>query len=277
MKTVQGVAELKAAVAQCKKPVGFVPTMGALHRGHMSLVEKCREECGAVVVSIFVNPTQFNDKNDLENYPRTLENDLRMLENAGADIIFAPGITDIYPEPDTRVFDFGQLDKVMEGARRPGHFNGVGQVVSRLFDIVAPDRAYFGEKDFQQLAVIRELVRLGGYGVEIVACPTVREEDGLAMSSRNMLLSPEKRAAAPVIYRTLTKAAEMAAEGRDPGEIKSWATETINRGGDLQVEYFEIADPDTLQPLDGPATAGRAIGFIAVKAGNVRLIDNIKF
>ena len=190
MKLITKVADLQNSIKELrtKGSVGFVPTMGALHDGHLSLVKKSCAECAVTVVSIFVNPTQFNDKNDLKNYPRTLEQDMKLLESTTVDIVFAPTVDEVYPEPDTRIFDFGQVDKVMEGASRPGHFNGVGQVVSRLFAMVEPDKAFFGEKDFQQIAVVKEMVRQLGFGVEIIACPIIRESDGLAMSSRNVRL-----------------------------------------------------------------------------------------
>ena len=209
MKVFTESSKLSEALKQRKGTCGFVPTMGALHEGHLSLVDRCRKECDTVVVSVFVNPTQFNDPNDLKNYPRTAEADIALLEKAGADFAFMPSVEEIYPEKDTRIFDFGQLDKVMEGPSRPGHFNGVAQVVSRLFDIVGCDTAYFGEKDFQQIAIIREMVRQLNYPIRIVACPIVRESDGLAMSSRNLLLTPEHRKAAPLIYQSLREAAEL--------------------------------------------------------------------
>ena len=193
MKAVHKVPDLRQALSGLNGTVGFVPTMGALHAGHLSLVERCRRECDVVVVSVFVNPTQFNDRNDLKNYPRTPEKDLALLEGAGVDVAFLPGVEDVYPQEDTRRFDFGPVERVMEGPLRPGHFNGVGQVVSRLFDLVKPHRAYFGEKDFQQVAVIRELVRQLRMPVEIVACPIRRDADGLALSSRNALLNPAQR------------------------------------------------------------------------------------
>ncbi len=247
------------------KKINFVPTMGALHEGHLSLVRAAKRSGGVVVVSIFVNPTQFNDPADLKNYPRTPEKDLRMLEAEGVDVVFMPTVGDIYPETDTRVFDFGELDKVMEGATRPGHFNGVAQVVSRLFDLVRPARAFFGQKDFQQVAVIREMVRQAlemgeaWAGVEIVEGPTVREEDGLAMSSRNALLTPEHRAAAPDIYRALRLGALKAPE-LSPRELRRYVVAETQRSGLLKVIYFEMAGSQAC---------------IAVQAGNVRLIDNI--
>lgn len=254
--------------------VGFVPTMGALHQGHISLVERARKECKTVVVSIFVNPTQFNDPRDLRSYPRMPEADLEMLRAAGADIVFMPTAEEIYPEPDTRQFDFGDVGAVMEGASRPGHFNGVAQVVSRLFDIVSPARAYFGEKDFQQIAVIKAMVRQLGYKVGIVECPIVREADGLAMSSRNMLLTPEHRAAAPLIYETLRRAADMRGT-QTPAQVKEYVINTINNSPYLKVLYFCIVNADTLLDVD-TWDDGDIQGCVAVQAGDVRLIDNIR-
>lgn len=276
METIQRVGDIQKALASRKGTVGLVPTMGALHEGHISLVKRSKEECDVTVVSVFVNPTQFNDKNDLKNYPRTLPEDLKMLEACGVDIVFAPGVEDIYPKEDTRVFDFGILDKVMEGTHRPGHFNGVGQVVSRLFDIIRPDRAYFGEKDFQQLAIIRNLNEQLKFGIEIVGCPIVREEDGLAMSSRNVLLNKEQRAAAPLIYKTLSEAVKYKNE-KNVNELSDWVIRTINQSPELEVEYFTIVDAITLQPVNSWEEPGEKQGCIAVKVGNVRLIDNMKF
>lgn len=277
METIKRVADLQKAVSLEKdKKVGFVPTMGALHEGHLSLVEKCRTECGLVVVSIFVNPTQFNDKNDLKNYPRTLDKDLELLEKAGVDIVFTPGEEDIYPEEDKRIFNFGKLETVMEGVHRPGHFNGVAQVVSRLFDIVKPDRTYFGEKDFQQLAIVRNMAGQLGYGIEIIGCPTKREPDGLAMSSRNALLNKEQRAAAPHIYKTMSEAVKLVGE-KSVSEVCLWVTERINENPELEVEYFTIVDAATLQPVASWNESGEKYGCIAVRTGNVRLIDNLKY
>lgn len=256
--------------------VGFVPTMGALHAGHLSLVGECRKACDTVVVSIFVNPTQFNDPKDLENYPRTEEADLKLLEAAGVDFVFAPSVEEVYPEPDMRVFDFGGLDRVMEGERRPGHFNGVGQVVSRLFDIVKPDKAFFGEKDFQQLAIIRHMARQLGSGIEIAGCPIVRDTDGLARSSRNMLLTPEHRQAAPHIYAVLSDAAISLRGAVSVADAKRIIAERIDSNPLLETEYVEIADSTTLQPA---TVWGDAVGdlriFAAVRAGAIRLIDNV--
>ncbi len=255
--------------------VGFVPTMGALHEGHLSLVRHCRAQCGATVASIFVNPTQFNDPADLRNYPRTVEADLEALRRAGADAVFVPSEEEIYPEPDTRTFDFGRIDKVMEGATRPGHFNGVAQVVSRLFDIVKPARAFFGEKDFQQIAVIEELVRQMGCGVRIVRCPIVREADGLALSSRNALLTPGVRSAAPAIYAALCEGAAHKAR-LTPAQTEAKITERINRNPLLNVIYMNIVDPHTLERIASWDEAEHPRGCVAVQAGAVRLIDNIE-
>ena len=276
MKVVNNVAALQAALANCpKEGVGFVPTMGALHNGHRSLVERARRENDTVVVSVFVNPTQFNDKNDLKNYPRTPEADCAILEAAGADIVFMPTVEDIYPEPDTRVFDFGLVDKVMEGATRPGHFNGVAQVVSRLFDMVKPARAYFGEKDFQQIAVIKAMVAQLNIDIEIVECAIVRGEDGLALSSRNELLTPEHRKAAPHIYATISQcAAKMTT--MTPAELTQWVVETIDSNPLLKTIYFEAVDALTMQKVENWSDSKRIQGCCAVQAGNIRLIDNIK-
>ncbi len=276
MKVVHHVAELKSALADCpKEGVGFVPTMGALHAGHRSLVERARRENDTVVVSVFVNPTQFNDKNDLRNYPRTPEADCAILEAAGADIVFMPSVEDIYPEPDTRQFDFGMVDKVMEGATRPGHFNGVAQVVSRLFDLVGPARAYFGEKDFQQIAVIKAMVKQLSIDVDIVECAIVRGDDGLALSSRNELLTPEHRKAAPHIYATISQCAAKMAE-MTPVELTAWVVETIDSNPLLKTIYFEAVDALTMQRVDSWSDAERIQGCCAVQAGDIRLIDNIK-
>ncbi len=256
--------------------LGFVPTMGALHEGHLSLVAQARKECATVAVSIFVNPTQFNDKNDLKNYPRTVEADLALLEKAGADIVFVPSVEEIYPEPDTRVFDFGTIDKVMEGATRPGHFNGVAQVVSRLFDLVKPARAYFGEKDFQQIAVIRAMVAQLALPVEIVPCPIVRGADGLALSSRNTLLDAPHRAAAPEIYAALKAGVEKAAE-MTPQKVEQYVTERVESNPLLKVIYFKIVNAVTLQEVTQWSENCEKQGCIAVQAGAIRLIDNIRF
>ena len=276
MKTFYTVNELKQELSKvARADVGFVPTMGALHAGHRSLVEKARRECKVVVVSVFVNPTQFNDKNDLRNYPRTPEEDAAMLEAAGADYVLMPSVEEIYPEPDTRQFDFGLIDKVMEGATRPGHFNGVAQVVSRLFDIVNPAKAYFGEKDFQQIAVIRAMVAQLGYNIEIIDCPIIRDIDGLARSSRNLLLTPAHRAAAPHIYEVLSAAVAKVGE-LSPAELTAWVVAEVEKNELLKVIYFSAVDALSLQTINEWSDSERVQGCIAVQAGEIRLIDNIK-
>ncbi len=276
MRVIKDTESLRRALQERCRPVGLVPTMGALHNGHISLVKRCRTECATVVASVFVNPTQFNDPEDLKNYPRTPEADAAMLEAAGTDILFMPDTAEMYPEEDTRVFDFSPLDSVMEGSHRPGHFNGVAQIVSKLFESVRPDKAYFGEKDFQQLAIIRELNRRCGYGIQVIGCPTLRDSDGLALSSRNLLLTPEQRTAAPRIYRTLSEAATLSRQ-MTVEETVRWVTEKINASGQLKTEYFLITDEQTLRPIGTWDESKSPRGFVAVKAGKVRLIDNIKF
>ena len=276
MQTVTTAAGLRHELDSRNGTVGFVPTMGALHAGHISLVERCRRECDTVVVSVFVNPTQFNDPDDLLKYPRTPEADCALLEKAGTDFVFMPSVEEIYPQEDTRRFGFGPLEQVMEGEHRPGHFNGVAQVVSRLFDIVKPDKAYFGEKDFQQLAIIREMVKQLAWPVEIVGCPIERDTDGLALSSRNMRLNAAQRAAAPQIYKILKEAAGKKGTVRVE-ELIEWATARIDADPELKTEYFILADAATLQPVESWDEPGAKRAFTAVWAGDVRLIDNIEF
>lgn len=279
MTTVYTIEDLQKAVSMSKnegKTIGFVPTMGALHEGHISLVKKCCEQNAVCVVSIFVNPTQFNNQADLEKYPRTIEQDTNILEQAGAGIVFVPSVKEIYPEPDTRQFDFGQLDKVMEGKFRPGHFNGVAQVVSRLFDIVKPDKVYFGEKDFQQLAIIREMVRQCNIPVEIVPMPIKREKSGLALSSRNQRLSEGQKKDAANVYRILSESKKFYMQNTVE-EIRFKVVEDINKIDSLEVEYFEIVDGNTLQQIKDWKDSDYAVGCITVFCGDVRLIDNIVY
>lgn len=276
METITNSEELRRALgSRNRSGIGFVPTMGALHAGHRSLVERARRECATVVASVFVNPTQFNDKTDLKNYPRTPEADLRLLEEVGADYVFMPSVEEVYPEPDTRTFDFGMIDKVMEGATRPGHFNGVAQVVSRLFDLVKPAKAYFGEKDFQQIAVIREMVRQLRIPVEIIPCPIVRGEDGLALSSRNTLLDTDHRTAAPYIYKVLKAAVEKSHQ-TTPDQLAAWVTAQVESNPLLKVIYFQVVDAATMQQVRTWEESPAIQGCIAVQAGDIRLIDNIK-
>lgn len=279
MKILTNVSELRAAIREASAVngglLGLVPTMGALHAGHISLVKLARKQCGTVVVSDFVNPTQFNDKTDLVNYPRTLSADARLLEAEGVDLLFAPTVEEIYPVPDTRTFDFGAIERVMEGAARPGHFNGVGQVVSRLFAIVEPDKAYFGQKDFQQIAVIRELVGQLELKVEIVECPICRDSDGLALSSRNTLLDSAHRAAAPHIYATLSAAAAKVGS-LTPAQLTEWVTAQIDLNPLLRTLYFCPVDALTMQTVESWDDAERVQGCVAVQCGSIRLIDNIR-
>lgn len=280
MNVIRTVKELRQAVADAKAAgmeVGLVPTMGALHAGHVSLIDRARRECDFVVVSDFVNPTQFNNQQDLLTYPRTEEADCEKMERAGVDVAFIPSVEEMYPQPDTRQFDLGPVAEVMEGAMRPGHFNGVAQIVSKLFAIVEPDKAYFGEKDFQQIAVIRRMVELEGFKLEIVDCPILREADGLAMSSRNVRLDAEHRALAPAINRVLRESIDYAKE-HTVAETERFVTETINSTGDLETEYFQIVDALTMQPVDPQTKPQKGmVGCVTVYCGGVRLIDNIKY
>ncbi len=281
MKVIRKADELRqwsAAVRAEGRSLGFVPTMGALHAGHISLVDRARGENDFVAVSVFVNPTQFNNPDDLRTYPRTEEADLQKLEAAGVDVAFVPTVEEIYPEPDTRVFDLGPVASVMEGKMRPGHFNGVAQVVSRLFDMSAPTRAYFGEKDFQQIAVIRKMVELeGGFdGLEIIDVPIKREDDGLAMSSRNVRLTPAMRAAAPEIHKALVKGVEYA-RTHGVAETTDYVVGLVNGVEGLETEYFQIVDGLTCLPIELWGESAAPVGCITVYAGDVRLIDNIKF
>lgn len=279
MKIIRLISELRAELEQGRalsRTIGLVPTMGALHSGHISLVERAVAENDITVVSVFVNPTQFNDKNDLKNYPRTLDADCALLESAGVDYVFAPEVEEMYPKPDTRIFSFAPLDTVMEGACRPGHFNGVAQIVSKLFYAVEPDRAYFGEKDFQQLAIIREMVAQLELKLEIVGCPIVRESDGLALSSRNMLLTEEERTRALIISRTLFESLEFAKENTLQA-TKSFVEEKINAVDGFKLEYFQIVNGRTLQQIDNWDDCDYVVGCIALFCGKIRLIDNIKY
>lgn len=279
MKVIHTIKDLQAELSVLKaqgKKVGLVPTMGALHAGHASLVKRSVNENEVTVVSVFVNPTQFNDKNDLVKYPRTLDADCKLLEACGATYAFAPSVEEMYPEPDTRQFSYAPLDTVMEGAFRPGHFNGVCQIVSKLFEAVKPHRAYFGEKDFQQLAIIREMVRQMQFDLEIVGCPIVREEDGLALSSRNARLSAEERENALKISQTLFKSRTFAAT-HTVSETLKFVEDAIAAVPGLRLEYFEIVDGNTLQKVDNWNQTSYVVGCITVFCGDVRLIDNNKY
>lgn len=279
MRVVKTISELKSLISGYKqenKTVGLVPTMGALHAGHKSLVDRARKENDIVVVSVFVNPTQFNNKQDLVTYPRTEERDCALLEAAGCDVVFMPAVEEVYPEPDNRQFDLGAVAEVMEGAHRPGHFNGVAQIVSKLFSFVEPDRAYFGEKDFQQIAVIRKMVQLEGFKLQIVACPIKREDDGLALSSRNVRLTAEQRQLAPNIYRVLKESCNFA-KSHTVAETEKFVVDSLDALPQMEVEYYSIVDALTMQPVSDWADADSITGCITVYCGEVRLIDNIAY
>ena len=279
IRTVNRLAQVVDAARRDGKTIGLVPSMGALHAGHKSLVDRARRENDVVVVSVFVNPTQFNNADDLRTYPRTEEADCAMLESCGADYAFVPTPDEVYPEPDNRVFDLGPVAEVMEGAMRPGHFNGVAQIVSKLFAWAKPTRAYFGEKDFQQIAVIRRMVELEGFDLEIVPCPIVRETDGLALSSRNVRLSPEARAIAPQIHRILADSVDLKKQGYEADQVEKLTLDAINNIDGLEAEYYSIVDARTMQPISRWADAGDlgAAGCATVYCGGVRLIDNIRY
>ena len=288
MQIINTVAALTTAIQEAKnanKTIGLVPTMGALHEGHLSLITKAREQNDLVVVSVFVNPIQFNNKEDLAKYPRTVEADCEKLAAAGADIAFVPSVEEMYPEPVNTVYHFGPIEEVMEGPRRPGHFSGVAVVVRRLFDLTQPDRAYFGEKDFQQIAIIRNLLEQIKYPIELVPCPIVRADDGLALSSRNMRLSAEARAVAPNIYATLQQAVEMS-ECEDVETVHDFVIDTlasfhevngIDESLKFEPEYFEIVNDTTLQPITDWDEAEGVVGCITVWLTGVRLIDMVRF
>ena len=277
MEIIRTVKRLEEALGNARSEglsIGLVPTMGALHAGHKSLVDCARAQNDVVVVSVFVNPTQFNNAADLATYPRTEVADEALLDASGVDYMFLPSVEEVYPQPDTRVFNLGPVAEVMEGPMRPGHFNGVCQIVSKLFGMVKPHRAYFGEKDFQQIAVIRRMVE-----VEIVDCPIVREADGLALSSRNVRLTPEGRQVAPGIHRVLAESVRLKENGMNPGEVEDEVVRQINSLPGLTTEYFSIVDAITMQPLAAWESAGAAgaVGCVTVYCGDVRLIDNIRY
>ena len=277
MKTLHTVVEIQSYLSPLKRKgcqIGFVPTMGALHPGHMSLVKLARQENDIVVCSIFVNPIQFNNPDDLAKYPRTLDSDIAMLREAGCDAVFVPSVQEVYPIPDTTIYDFGMLDKVMEGRFRPGHFNGVAIVVRRLLEITRADVAYFGEKDYQQLTIIRKMVQMLSLPVRIVPCPLVRETDGLAMSSRNQRLLPQERAVAPLLYAALRKCAAHYAT-LTPVSLQQAIVADIEQHPFFRVEYVDIVDMDSLLPVSTWTDSKQIIVCLAAFLGKVRLIDNI--
>lgn len=278
MKVFSKITETTAFIQKQKNSgltIGFVPTMGALHEGHLSLMRQAKSENDLLVVSIFVNPIQFNNKKDLEKYPKTFEADSLMLEEVGCDILFAPSAIEMYPEPILKNYNFGLLGDVMEGANRPGHFNGVAIVVKKLFEICLPTKSYFGEKDFQQLAIINKLVKIENLDIEIIPCPIVRESDGLAMSSRNSRLSNEQRQIAPFIHKTLVQARNLAGIN-SVNDVKIWVENKFESNVAFQLEYFEITDDTDLQKVSNWNNAESIMGFVVANMGNVRLIDNIR-
>ncbi|MDN5554564.1 pantoate--beta-alanine ligase [Prevotella sp.] len=281
MKVFNKVVDLQNELFYARKEgksIGLVPTMGALHEGHASLVERSVKDNDITVVSVFLNPTQFNDKGDLDRYPRTLDDDCKLIEKCGADYVFAPSVKEMYPTEDKRHFEFPPVSTVMEGARRPGHFNGVCQVVSRLFYIARPNCAYFGEKDWQQIAVIKQLVKYIGSDVKIIECPIIRESDGLAKSSRNTLLTADERAIAPAIFKSLSASVEYAMS-HSISETRDKVVKGINAVEGLDVEYFEIVDGNTLQNVSDWNSSDYIVGCITVNCGKtpIRLIDHIKY
>ncbi len=275
--TIYATREHLATVHQSSKTIGFVPTMGALHNGHLDLIHRAKQECDVVVASIFVNPVQFNNPDDLARYPRTLEQDSEMLQKVGTDVLFFPTADEMYPEPPQIRLNFGELETVMEGAFRPGHFNGVGIVVAKLFHIVQPKRAYFGQKDIQQVAVIRRLIRDLSFPIELVRCDTVREADGLAMSSRNRNLSDEERLWAPDLYQALTLARDLLTEGQSPNQTKAAVTGFFAQHPRIRLDYVEVANADTLQHVTELQAPGQTVVCLAAQLGKVRLIDNLVF
>ncbi len=278
MVIIEKSVELQEFIASRKKEgntIGFVPTMGALHLGHLELMRKALHENDLLVVSIFVNPIQFNNPADLEKYPRPQAEDETLLAEVGCDVLFRPSVEEMYPRPETTKYDFGKSAETMEGEARPGHFNGVAIVVRKLFNMVQPHRAYFGEKDFQQLAIVKQMVKMHKMDVEVIGCETVRESDGLAMSSRNRRLSQEERQAAPGLYAAMRQAARMYPE-KQPKEIKQWLHQQLKANPLFRVDYIEIADDTYLQPLISWDQKTVARLFVAVFLGEVRLIDNIR-
>lgn len=277
LNTIKETQEYLKSQTQAGKTIGFVPTMGALHAGHISLIERAKQENDLAACSIFVNPTQFNNPEDLKKYPRTLEKDCEMLLKVGCDVVFAPSPEEMYPSLPQLRMDFGTLETVMEGKFRPGHFNGVGIVVSKLFNIIKPNKAYFGQKDLQQVAVIRRMVQDLSFDLELISCPTLREADGLAMSSRNTRLSPEARVLAPQIYKVLTLAKEKLQAGANVSEMQVAVNEHFAKFPEYTLEYFEATNFDTLQPIEAKIVDGKNALCIAAFLGGVRLIDNIVF
>lgn len=275
--TIKALKETLAPLQQEKKTIGFVPTMGALHAGHISLIQRAVQDNNVTVCSIFVNPIQFNNKKDLEKYPRDVKKDIKMLENSGCEVVFNPSVKEMYPKPIETKYNFGSLENVMEGEFRTGHFNGVAVVVKRLFDIVEPNNAYFGEKDFQQIAIIRKLTEIENLDVRIIGCPIIREFDGLAMSSRNTRLNTEERKQAPFIYRILKEAKNQLLHNNIPViDVKKYVENQFDRNEWFQLQYFEVAEPKGLEPVLHIKQQDKARLFIAAYLGDIRLIDNLE-
>jgi pantoate--beta-alanine ligase len=271
-------AELRAYAEQARgagRRLGLVPTMGALHEGHLQLVRAAASTCDEVIASVFVNPTQFNNPEDLRLYPRLPEQDAAALAPVGCTVLFMPAVAEIYPQPTVLHFDFGPLERVMEGAHRPGHFNGVATVVSKLFHLARPHVAYFGQKDFQQVAIVRQLIADLSFDLELIVFPTVREASGLAMSSRNTRLTPEGRAVAPLLYAVLQQAAAQVRLGLPPAEVQQQALAALAQEPQFTPEYFELADAQTLQPISSYEVGRPLVLCVAAHLGGVRLIDNI--
>jgi pantoate--beta-alanine ligase len=274
--TIKTINDRITSLKEEGRKIGFVPTMGALHNGHLHLIQEARKDCDIVVCSIFVNPIQFNNKEDLKKYPRDIERDISLLQELACDIIFVPSEEEMYPEPEQRVWELGNMDIPMEGAFRPGHFQGVATVVKKLFDIVQPDKAYFGQKDYQQLQVIKYITTSLGMPIEIVECPTIRENDGLAMSSRNARLSPKEREVAPILYKTLCLAKERM-RFTEPSQLKKEVVEILEKNSLIKVEYIEFVDKDTLEQIQHFQQPERCVICAAIYLGQIRLIDNLKF
>jgi pantoate--beta-alanine ligase len=278
LKIITKIAELQLFLTEKRVPnkkIGFVPTMGALHLGHISLIHESKKTTDLTVCSIFVNPTQFNDKNDLERYPRMPEKDAELLEKANCDVLFLPEVSEIYPEKDIRTFDFGYLDTILEAKHRPGHYNGVAQVVSRLFDIIKPDTAFFGIKDYQQVMVVKALVKQLSLPIEIIAIPILRDKDGLAMSSRNMLLNEEERKAATLLYALLQKSKLLKNEGKSISDTKQYVINELSKNPIYKLDYFAICDADTLTEEVEFEADNSYVALIACFVGKIRLIDNL--
>ena len=276
MLVLHKIDEIRAVISREKaknKTIGFVPTMGALHQGHISLINYSKKETDITICSIFVNPTQFNNPSDLKHYPRTPEADIKLLEDAGCDILYMPEVSDVYPENDVRQFDFGYLDTILEGATRPGHFNGVGQVVSILLEGVKPDKAYFGSKDYQQVMVVKSLVKQLNLQVDIIPCPILREADGLAMSSRNVRLNEQERLEAAAIPEMM-KLGNQILKLYGIAEAKKYISSVVATIPNMKLEYYEVCDAETLELLTEFNPKQKAVSLIAVFVGNIRLIDN---